>query len=242
MTALIKVIQNTSRGENPSIRATSLDSDWVQAYENWIVGRNPTPSSEWKKGVFFFFEDAPVKREKTMWEADYWYEGHNVYDFFMKKYTCSKCKVERTAALCRTCINNASKKEQEAKVIDVLAPTVYDELQSKKEIVISPDLYRSLSETYSSFSTFFIQLEKFFNILREVTKSHGGDLHKSSATCPECIKEKLAWLESNHSDWRIKANEKGCCSMCINRGYDLLKNTKVKKEVKDTNAPIAMTL
>ncbi len=39
---------------NPPATITIVDSDpkWAEAYTNWLSGKNPTDSPEWKKGVF----------------------------------------------------------------------------------------------------------------------------------------------------------------------------------------------
>src|ERR1700722_3364987 len=96
----IQVIQNAIRGDQETIRVTEGDADWEAMHSAWILGKAPTASPEWKKGIISFFEDAPAR---SFWETDYWREGSSVYDFFMRQYKCSKCQEERTAAQCRTC-------------------------------------------------------------------------------------------------------------------------------------------
>jgi len=47
--------QNTSGwSENnvPTIVITKNHPEWKEIYQNWINGKNPTNSKEWKKGVF----------------------------------------------------------------------------------------------------------------------------------------------------------------------------------------------
>jgi hypothetical protein len=229
----IKVIQNALRNETATIRITSTDLNWEAAYNNWIVGKDPTFSAEWRKGIIFFYEEEVKAEPKSLWQTDYWCEGGEIYDFFMKKYTCSKCKGGRTAALCRGCIAAASKKEAErnTEVIDVLASSALSAVDPPKDIELSPDMLRALSDSYGAFGSFFSKLDKFFDLLREVSRKHGGSLHLS-AGCPDCLQDKLTWLNTNHSDWREKTSERGCCSVCIVRGYDILKNGKEVKETK----------
>jgi len=35
----------------PTIQIKKGDDGWQEAYENWLKGKNPTTSKEWKKGV-----------------------------------------------------------------------------------------------------------------------------------------------------------------------------------------------
>lgn len=246
-TKKIKVIQNTLRDETPTIRITELDPNWEKAHDDWIMGKNPTDSPEWKKGVIFLLEEVEVK-EKSLWETDYWHVGHNVYDFFMKKYACSKCKKERTAALCQTCIFNTSKAEEKrSKVIDVLAPTVQDEILKKDYSVLDPKMYLALADSYGTMSNTLTKLDKFFDLLREATKSHGASLHQMKG-CSECLSEKLKWLNDTYPDWKNKTASPGCCSLCIERSYEFLikhdSDTKLPKEPpkKVKEAPKALTL
>ncbi len=37
--------------EQATICITKGDPEWDEAYANWIKGKNPTDSKEWKKGV-----------------------------------------------------------------------------------------------------------------------------------------------------------------------------------------------
>ncbi len=49
-----KSLQNKSNWdtEKPTIVITTDDPIWTEAYANWLKGKNPTDSPEWKKGVF----------------------------------------------------------------------------------------------------------------------------------------------------------------------------------------------
>lgn len=241
----IQVLQNTIKGETPTIRITSLDPEWEKARDTWIMGKNPTSSPEWKIGVISFSETIEVK-EPSLWDANYWHTGHNVYDFFMKKYSCSKCKKERTAALCKTCIFNISKAEEEkSKVIDVLALTVQDEVLKKDCLGFNPKMYQALYDAYGDMTRTLLQIDKLFDLLRKVSKDHGGSLHEMKG-CSECLSEKLKWLNDIYPDWKNKTTSPGCCSLCIERSYEFLINHKEdtkepsKKVVKD--APEAVTL
>ena len=50
-------LQNCSDWFNvlPTICITPNQPEWTQAYSNWLNGQNPTPSPEWKKGVYLTF-------------------------------------------------------------------------------------------------------------------------------------------------------------------------------------------
>lgn len=54
----IKSLQNKSDWdeEKPTIIIKPTDPEWEEAYQNWINGKNPTSSPEWKKGVILTFE------------------------------------------------------------------------------------------------------------------------------------------------------------------------------------------
>jgi hypothetical protein len=43
-------------GNKPTIIVVPTDAEWKEAYSNWIKGKNPTDSPEWKKGVFLTFQ------------------------------------------------------------------------------------------------------------------------------------------------------------------------------------------
>lgn len=48
-------LQNTSdwdTTQKPTITITNKDDGWGIAYPNWLDGKNPTDSKEWKKGIF----------------------------------------------------------------------------------------------------------------------------------------------------------------------------------------------
>lgn len=48
-------LQNTSGSpgnEMPTIVIEIDDKEWDQAYANWLSGKNPTNSKEWKRGIF----------------------------------------------------------------------------------------------------------------------------------------------------------------------------------------------
>jgi len=49
----MKVLKNAPFDNKPTIVITEDDSNWEEAHANWIVGKPPTNSPEWKKGVFF---------------------------------------------------------------------------------------------------------------------------------------------------------------------------------------------
>jgi len=56
----ITKLQNYSGFPNnlsPTVVVTTEDPEWENAYKNWIAGKNPTDSIEWKKGVFAIFVD-----------------------------------------------------------------------------------------------------------------------------------------------------------------------------------------
>jgi hypothetical protein len=51
----ISHIQNTSSypgNAAPTIVIAVGDDGWEEAYKNWIEGKPPTSSPEWKKGIF----------------------------------------------------------------------------------------------------------------------------------------------------------------------------------------------
>jgi len=56
----ITTLQNTGgwSGEEPTIKISIGDPNWEEAFETWKLGKppNPTPSPEWKKGVFALTE------------------------------------------------------------------------------------------------------------------------------------------------------------------------------------------
>lgn len=48
------VLQNQSNypgNPSPSIQIFVSSTEWNEAYNNWISGKNPTNSPEWKKGT-----------------------------------------------------------------------------------------------------------------------------------------------------------------------------------------------
>lgn len=237
----IRVLQNvplaTSQAEmeKPTIRITSEDPSWEDAYYNWFSGKNPTFSPEWKKGIYFHYEEIPTLAVIPITnEVSYWQEGNHIYDFWINKFDCPKCGKARIKAYCSSCTQEASKKDR-AKMIDVLAPTAMDEIQAKREYTLTPEMFRSLADTYGYVNHFFAQLDKFFNFVRVHTKDHGNQLHKVEG-CSECIKEQLEWLEVNHKDWRTKANEAGCCNLCAQRAYKTLSATPIvvlKETIKE---------
>lgn len=49
----ITSFQNVSSfsGEVPTIKIDSDHPEWNEIYSNWLSGKNPTDSPEWKKGV-----------------------------------------------------------------------------------------------------------------------------------------------------------------------------------------------
>ena len=38
-------------GETPTVSIQEGDEGWAEAYAEWLKGKNPTNSLEWKKGV-----------------------------------------------------------------------------------------------------------------------------------------------------------------------------------------------
>lgn len=44
----------------PTIVITMFDNNWKEAYQNWISGKNPTDSLEWKKGVYACCADTVI--------------------------------------------------------------------------------------------------------------------------------------------------------------------------------------
>lgn len=47
-----KFLQNAPRNKVPTIVISQKDKSWELAYEEWLNGKNPTNSLEWKLGVF----------------------------------------------------------------------------------------------------------------------------------------------------------------------------------------------
>jgi len=41
----------------PTIKITKDDSGWEEAFKNWLEGKPPTDSQEWKKGIVAFCEE-----------------------------------------------------------------------------------------------------------------------------------------------------------------------------------------
>lgn len=58
----ISTLQNTSSfsDEKPTIVIQKHTPEWDNAYQNWIIGKNPTDSPEWKKGVFATFVESNI--------------------------------------------------------------------------------------------------------------------------------------------------------------------------------------
>jgi hypothetical protein len=52
----IPTANNTWVVDKPTIEITIDDPDWEEAYDNWIQGKPPTDSKEWKKGVIAHFK------------------------------------------------------------------------------------------------------------------------------------------------------------------------------------------
>jgi hypothetical protein len=55
---MIATLQNESNwtGKQPTICIKNDGSpEWKEAYENWLEGKNPTNSPEWKRGVYATF-------------------------------------------------------------------------------------------------------------------------------------------------------------------------------------------
>jgi len=73
-----RVLQNISgfqKESSPTIRLVEGDVGWEEAYQNWIKNKNPTNSSEWKKGVFLLFEDYELEAlplTKVSWWHSIW--------------------------------------------------------------------------------------------------------------------------------------------------------------------------
>jgi hypothetical protein len=44
--------QNVPKGDIPTICIEKGSPIWELAYKNWISGKDPTDSKEWKKGIF----------------------------------------------------------------------------------------------------------------------------------------------------------------------------------------------
>jgi len=51
-------LQNASgwADQKPTIEINKDDDGWEEAYKQWLAGRLPTNSQEWKKGVFALTE------------------------------------------------------------------------------------------------------------------------------------------------------------------------------------------
>ena len=43
--------QNSPLCEEPTISIDENDPSWAEAMNNWLVGKSPTNSTEWKKGT-----------------------------------------------------------------------------------------------------------------------------------------------------------------------------------------------
>lgn len=55
---MITKLQNSSNfpgNTKPTIVIDINDENWKEAYANWLSGKNPTDSIEWKKGVFALY-------------------------------------------------------------------------------------------------------------------------------------------------------------------------------------------
>jgi antibiotic biosynthesis monooxygenase (ABM) superfamily enzyme len=54
-----KSLQNKSDWDNekPTIVITPNDPEWAQAYKNWLEGKTPTNSPEWKIGVIMTYKE-----------------------------------------------------------------------------------------------------------------------------------------------------------------------------------------
>jgi hypothetical protein len=48
-----RVLKNTPWDHPSTIRIEEGSPEWDEAYRNWMNGKNPTASPEWKTGVFF---------------------------------------------------------------------------------------------------------------------------------------------------------------------------------------------
>ena len=63
------VLQNASicdpKALAPTIRIVREDVNWNDAYANWLAGKNPTDSPEWKKGVYLHFEQIEEEEEPS---------------------------------------------------------------------------------------------------------------------------------------------------------------------------------
>lgn len=61
-----RVLQNTSWIANPpqqpTIQIVEGEKTWAEAYSNWLDGKPPTNSPEWKNGIFLHFE--PIVEEE----------------------------------------------------------------------------------------------------------------------------------------------------------------------------------
>jgi hypothetical protein len=54
-------ICNTDKPTPPTLRIVQGEPAWNDAYKNWLGGKNPTDSPEWKAGVYLHFE--PIEEE-----------------------------------------------------------------------------------------------------------------------------------------------------------------------------------
>lgn len=64
------VLQNTSicipfQAVSPTIKLLQGEVGWDEAYANWLAGKNPTDSPEWKKGVYLHFEQIEEEEEPS---------------------------------------------------------------------------------------------------------------------------------------------------------------------------------
>jgi hypothetical protein len=214
----IKILQNACSLDIPTVKITSEDRGWQEAYDRWIFGQNPTSASGWKEGVYFYQREieAPVS---ASWDSSYWKPGDDIYERWTKKYPCEQCGKERVKVYCFSCINiktEALKKEQA--VIDVLAQTEAEEALLKTYGDLSPEMYRSFIDLYGSVNAMFGQLNRFFGLFQRVLEDHGGQLHNSTG-CQECITDHRKWLDQNHKDWRTKSTINDGCTLCIERSY-----------------------
>ena len=62
-----RVLQNTSWFSNdiPTIRIEEGEPEWKAAHDRWLVGKNPTDSTDWRKGVFLHFRPIEHIEQET---------------------------------------------------------------------------------------------------------------------------------------------------------------------------------
>ncbi len=88
---------------------------------------------------------------------------------------------------------------------------------------IEPSLYADARALAQEATKSIEKAIKILDLIVAQTHNHGGQLHVPSWQCADCSAERRAWLETNHPNWKVEANERGCCGLCYQRGYKFFK-------------------